>query len=92
MHPRRGSYRLRNANDFQFSRNYVAELYPDLPDMVERYDIIHCVLCAVARAQHDACTKEGKGIMNCIGVVPSSTSGQNKEFVRVGLVKVLDER
>jgi hypothetical protein len=84
MHPRRGSYRLRNANDFQFSRNYVAELYPDLPDMVERYDIIHCVLCA--------CTKEGKGIMNCIGVVPSSTSGQNKEFVRVGLVKVLDER
>jgi hypothetical protein len=90
--PKSGSFRLINVDDFQFCENYVAEFYPDSPDMVDRYSVIHCVLCAVAWAQHDGCGKEGKGIMNCIGVVPSSTLGQSKEFVRVGLVKVLDER
>jgi hypothetical protein len=89
---RSGSYRLINADDFQFSENYIAEFYPGSPDMVEKYSVIHCVLCAVAWAQHDGCGKKGKGILNCIGVVPPSALGQSKEFVRVGLVKVLDEQ
>jgi len=87
------SYRLIDEHDSRFKGQYVAVLYLDSADMIERLGVIHCVLCAAAQAHGSRYYEsEGRKIFKCIGVVPSRAPGQSNQFIRVGFVNVLDKR
>ena len=91
-HGRIGPYRL---IDPRASRaKDVGEFYPDSIDMIERTKTIYCILCAVAIAQHDGAMQKAtgrSGIYTAIGVVPSLAPGRRDQFIRVGLVNILDD-